>query len=235
MRKLFLLTILLSLVAVWPAHAQDDPCFDKGGYLDPATGQCKLAFGLSISIDYPLAVMGMGDIETRVDTFIVERRTQFITWFTEGLGYPMIAPWDLSIFYETTSTAKGYNTLIFTIYDYTGGAHGNTTFQTFTYDAVTGEVYGLFDLFQEEFDPMPTLSSLVQSQLLATMGDMTDADWIAAGTGEDPANYQNFALTDTDLIFYFPPYQVAAYAAGPQVVSIPLANLATILKPEFMP
>jgi Protein of unknown function (DUF3298) len=35
------------------------------------------------------------------------------------------------------------------------------------------------------------------------------------------------------LIFYFPPYQVTAYAAGPQQVEIPFVALHTLLAPPF--
>lgn len=235
MRKLLLLIVLLSLVAVWPAAAQDDPCFDKGGWYDAATDQCKVSMGFTINVDYPMAVIGAGEIETEVDTFVADQRTQFIGWFNEAVDYPMIAPWELLLLNDMTTTGYGLNTLRFTIYDYTGGAHGNTTFKTFLYDATTGVVYGFDALWQDGVDPMPTLSTLVQSQLLASIGDMTDADWIASGTGENRANYQNFVLTDTELVFIFPPYQVAAYAAGPQEARIPLAELTDLLNPMLVP
>jgi hypothetical protein len=40
-------------------------------------------------------------------------------------------------------------------------------------------------------------------------------------------------ITPDALTFFFPPYQVAAYAAGPQTVSIPLAQLGALLAPPF--
>ena len=43
----------------------------------------------------------------------------------------------------------------------------------------------------------------------------------------------NFAVTPDALIFYFAPYQVAAYAAGPQTVQIPLAQISGVLAPPF--
>jgi len=67
------------------------------------------------------------------------------------------------------------------------------------------------------------------------VGDMSDADWIARGTAPVPENYENWVLTPDALVFTFEPYQVAAYAAGPQIVTIPLADLADILAPEFSP
>lgn len=78
------------------------------------------------------------------------------------------------------------------------------------------------------------LAPLVRDDLSAQLGDMTDAEWIAMGTDPaEPFNYRSWALTNDALVIYFDPYQVAAYAAGPQVVSIPLADIADVLAPPF--
>jgi hypothetical protein len=81
-------------------------------------------------------------------------------------------------------------------------------------------------------NPWPTIAPIVQqsleSQLSAAINaPLTDEDkqWIQTGTGEDPQNYQVFVLDGDSLVFHFPPYQVAAYAAGPQSVAIPLSSL----------
>ena len=37
------------------------------------------------------------------------------------------------------------------------------------------------------------------------------------------------------VIFFFPPYQLAAYAAGPQTISLPLSQIAGVLAPAYIP
>lgn len=226
---------LMSIAWAGPSQAQDDLCFNKMGYYNPETGQCELKAGIMIDIDYPMAVIGGGAIEAEVDAFIASYRAEFVGYFVDSLTFFGSAPWSLSMDYEFYDHSPQVRSLLLTIYEYSGGAHGNLGYKSFTYDVATGELYDLFDLFQDEFNPMPLLSSLTQAQLLATISDMTDADWIASGTGEDPLNYQQWVLTETELVFLFPPYQVAAYAAGPQMVRIPLTDLSAILKPSFLP
>ena len=49
---------------------------------------------------------------------------------------------------------------------------------------------------------------------------------IQEGTTPDAENFSRFSLTPAGIRFYFPPYQVAPWAAGMQPVDIPLAELA---------
>ena len=82
--------------------------------------------------------------------------------------------------------------------------------------------------------PLEIISKLAQEDLKKQLGDMTDASMLEAGTtAATPDNYKNWALTPNSLIFFFDPYQVAAYAAGPQKVEIPFTTLHTLLAAPF--
>jgi hypothetical protein len=73
----------------------------------------------------------------------------------------------------------------------------------------------------------------VQADLTAQMGEFADPQWILDGTSSLEA-YMNFVVTQDALVFFFPPYQVAAYAAGPQMVAIPLEQLSGVLTSPFL-
>jgi hypothetical protein len=53
-------------------------------------------------------------------------------------------------------------------------------------------------------------------------------------TGADPTpeNYQRWNLADDGFLVTFDVYQVAAYAAGPQTVTIPYADLRPVSNPN---
>jgi hypothetical protein len=108
-----------------------------------------------------------------------------------------------------------------------------TTTQTFTFDLQNGVVLTLDDLFLDTAAALEVISPIVQADITTRLGEMLDTQWLEDGSGTSPDNYQAFALDGDHLIFYFQPYQVAAYAAGTQVVSIPLSDLSSVLKPEF--
>ncbi|HVN67607.1 MAG TPA: RsiV family protein, partial [Candidatus Sulfotelmatobacter sp.] len=58
--------------------------------------------------------------------------------------------------------------------------------------------------------------------------DGADKKWIKMGAGPDPAHFQKFVLSENEIIFFFDPYEVACYAAGPQTVSLPLTTLRDV-------
>ena len=159
-----------------------------------------------------------------------------VSMFAAAFPVPIGAgPLALSIDYETFNFSEDVLSLKFTIYDYTGGAHGNTTFRTLTFDLAAGRELALGDLFQPGVDPLATVAPIVLADLQTQLGDMTDASWLEMGTAPVPENYASWVLAEDALIFFFPPYQVAAYAAGPQTVTIPLSDLTFVLALEFTP
>ncbi len=54
-------------------------------------------------------------------------------------------------------------------------------------------------------------------------------DAIPQTAGLDPANYQNFALTDDSLIFFFSQGEMFAESAGPVQATVPRAAVAPML------
>ena len=122
---------------------------------------------------------------------------------------------------------------IFTIYEDTLGAHGNTFFHTFTFDTSTGISLALADVFLPGADYLDALSSLARAKLPAIIGPGADTDFITNGTVPDEKNFANFFFDGQDFVILFPPYQVGPYTAGPQTLRIPLSELSTILKPNY--
>ena len=136
----------------------------------------------------------------------------------------------LQITYLIASSAHTVS-YIFTIYEDTLGAHGNTFFHTFTFDTGTGASLSLADIFSSSY--LDTLSSISRTKLPSVIGDDADPAFINNGTTPDEKNFENFFFDNRDFVVLFAPYQVAAYADGPQTLRIPLSELSSILKPEY--
>ena len=124
---------------------------------------------------------------------------------------------------------------IFTTSEDTGGAHPNPFFTTFTFDTTTGKQLALGELFTPGADYLGTLSKIARAELPTIIGQYADQEMIADGTMPDTNNFQNFFVDNATLDILFDPSVVAAYAAGPQTLQIPLSDLASILKPEYKP
>ena len=231
MRVVIGLLLLFSVALI--VTAQEELCFEKGGVWNADESQCNIQFSVEIDIDYPLALAEHEFIGEAIDLFLEWVRGNFMTFATDASGWSVPAPWTLAVDYEEFAFSDTIVSLKFTVYEYTGGAHGNTFFQTFVFDLDSEQGLILEDLFVEEFLPFEAISPLVQADLMEQLGEFADSQWIEDGTGVNPNNYLNFVVTGESLLFFFPPYQVAPYAAGPLTVEIPLAELDAILVPPF--
>lgn len=114
-----------------------------------------------------------------------------------------------------------------------GAAHPNTYTATFNWD-FEKEIEWV-DVISGDQDIPLILSEMVKPRLyemLETDENVVD-DWIEEGAGPDAANFDNFTITSESIVIYFDPYEVAAYAAGPQKVEIPFEDLGVLLNPGF--
>lgn len=144
------------------------------------------------------------------------------------LGYEDGRKQLLEISYEE-HLSEGTVSYVFTLYQDTLGAHGNTFFRTFVFDTKTGEGLVLHDLFSSDAY-LDSLSGMSRNALMASLGEFADTGMIDQGTTPYEDNFQAWYLDGDALVILFPPYQVAPYAAGPQKVRILLSELADILK-----
>ncbi len=221
----------LSVAATAVFAGGDDPCLPKGGMMED--GKCLLTIDARVSVDYPLELGQNEVVASVVDPFIQATRSAFFQAVGSDFS-PAPGPYEMDITYQQFSHSDAITSLVLTTYQFTGGAHGNTTYQTYTFDLQSGTVIALDDLFTDTSAALALIDPIVEADITQKIGaDAIDADWLKQGTGTNPDNYRSFALDGDNLVFYFPPYQVAFYAAGTQVVSIPLAQLAGVLAPPF--
>jgi hypothetical protein len=146
------------------------------------------------------------------------------------MGFDQGRKESLKIVYLMSSSVRTVS-YIFTVYEDTLGAHGNMYFHTFTFDTVTGNELTLSSVFLPEY--LTTLSSISRTELPRIMAEFADTSMIAEGTTPSEQNFQNFFFDNRDFVILFDPYQVAAYAAGPQTLRLPVSKIANILKPDY--
>lgn len=148
-------------------------------------------------------------------------------------------PWQLSITYEPYESPQTISD-VFLVYVDTGGAHPNHYFETVVFDH-TGRLLSLPDVFLPGTDLYSAIAQEVRPLLiteikrrLAEGGEeyLLDA-WFEEGIAPKEENYKNWVLSARDISFFFPPYQVAAYAAGDFMVSVPIERFRSMLKPDF--
>lgn len=189
-----------------------DICGDFGGTV--SDGLCRVneekpnyTLTMSFPVDFP--------DQGAVDDFVSQTRTGYLnetnTPTFSGVPYALEMQ---SMRWATDSTKS----VSFEIYENLGGAHPNTWYQTINYDTDRGATIGFDDLFAPGVNPLTAIFPIVQRKLEAEMGMPTP---VSENDGMDPSHYRNFAITPTDLVFFFDRGELMAGAAGAHTVYVP--------------
>jgi len=126
--------------------------------------------------------------------------------------------------------------IVFTEYSDTGGAHPNSDYKTFNFLLPDGAEVFLPEIVDGSRG-LKKVAELATADLIATIAGGTepasDADTIKMGTAPVADNFKDFIWLPGKLHLYFPAYQVASYAAGPQESSIPLGKLKDVIRSDW--
>ena len=112
------------------------------------------------------------------------------------------------------------------------GAHPNLEIVTANYFRDGGWRTYLPELFDGDRG-LKRISGLATADLdrrLLVPDGYSDKDWIARGADAHWDNFAAFVLLPHVLEIEYPPYQVAAYADGPQSSTLPLARLRDVMR-----
>jgi Protein of unknown function (DUF3298) len=176
----------------------------------------------TLDISYPV---GYPDQPALVE-YLAQDRDGFMNWFAK-FGQPWRKRPYVHIVAGTTyrsgAPAAGTQTLVLEVSDDTGAAHEahpNTWYKAFNFDIGKGVPITFETLFKPGTEPLQVLNPIVLSQLSKPGWKLNDLN---------AETYQNFALTDDAVIFFFGENQVVRDNNGPHQVSVPRADLASLL------
>ncbi len=116
-----------------------------------------------------------------------------------------------------------------------GAAHPGGFTKAYNFDLLTGEKISWTELFKPESNYLQTISDKAGQNLLAknSQEEFTDIVSIREGTKPNLDNFKTVNIKEDRLVITFDAYQVASYAAGPQVIEIPFSELGDVLKDEY--
>lgn len=119
---------------------------------------------------------------------------------------PQYNPYEFDGTYIIKYNQDGVLSLVLSDYGYTGGAHGNTVWNAFTFSLKDGKRLLLGDLFGANPNYKKTLNSLLSKELKANGGYL--GGFVGLNTEKQ------FFLQDGKVTVFFQPYEYTAYAAG---------------------
>jgi hypothetical protein len=218
MRYLIAAAVLAAPVLLgWPAAAAPPSCDSLGGSIEGAQ-MCRVhasgpmyTLDMTFPTDYP-------DQQALTD-YITQNRDGFVN-VAQGSGardqpYQMEATTE-----QHTAGQPPHNTrsVVLKFFQDLGGARPSTWYKAFNYNLGTNQPITFDNLFAPGTTPLDSIFPLVQRDL-ERQNPVGAA--ILPSAGRDPSHYQNFAITDDQLIFYFAPGELLPAFAGPNQAQVP--------------
>ena len=211
-----------------PAHRRlsaQSACADLGGAVGP-DGICTVhaanstyTLNFSFPNDYP--------DQAALTGYLTQARDGFINVADNPDAYNL--PYELDAKgagYSSGSPTGGTQSVVFTMWQNVGGAHPQTYYQSFNWDVAKRAPITFDTLFKPGTKPLDVIYPAVEQDLQKQQGVI---DGIPPSVGLDPSKYQNFALTDDAVLFFFSQGELFAEAAGPVQASVPRSTLAAQL------
>ncbi|QHV94046.1 DUF3298 and DUF4163 domain-containing protein [Spirosoma endbachense] len=140
--------------------------------------------------------------------------------------------WELKTTADTVYTSSNAITVKIETYAYTGGAHPNSNLAFYTFDRETGKTLALTDLVEDTTALLSVVEKAFRKQqdLLPQYNLEERGYFLRDGRFFLPAN---IGVGRDGLIFYYNPYEIAAYAVGPIEVTVPYEQLNGILRDSW--
>jgi Protein of unknown function (DUF3298) len=219
-----LLAAALSATALWaacPAAAEPPSCAGLGGTIVTAQ-TCRVhasgptyTLNMTFPTDYP-------DQQALTD-YITQNRDGFVN-VAEGSGardhpYQMDATSE-----EHSSGQPPHNTrsVVLKFFQDLGGTRPSTWFKAFNYNLGTKQPITFDMLFAPGTAPLESIFPIVQREL---EHENALGAAIPPSSGLDSSHYQNFAITDDALIFYFSPGELLPSFAGATQAQVPRSSI----------
>lgn len=216
-----------------PAPQPQPKCADLGGVVD-ANQICQITAsdpGYSLTIGYPV---GYPDAQAVYD-YVKQTRDGFLNVAKTPDSRTM--PYELDTTeseYASSVPPRSTQSVVFKTYQGVGGAHPTTFYKAFNWDVGqrkpieidSGGSDKVQPLFQPGSNPWPVILPLVQAEVDKQLGQSVTID---PGSGLDPSKYENFAITNDQLIFFFSQGDMLPEAANALQIAIPRGPVESMI------
>jgi hypothetical protein len=210
-------TTMLGWSSVAIASAAPPKCADLSGVIDSAQ-MCHIQAtdpAYTLDVTYPVDYPAQQDV---VD-YVKQTRDGFLN--VAKMPGPRDMPYQLDTVateYNSAVPPRGTQSVVFKTFQDVGGARPQTFYKSFNWDQGLRKPITIDNLFREGTDPFPVILPMVASELQKQSGQPMA---IAPGAGLDPTKYENFAITDDALIFFFSQGEMMPESAGALEVTVP--------------
>ncbi|WP_445169533.1 esterase [Mycolicibacterium sp. Dal123E01] len=161
------------------------------------------------------------------DQAVIDYLMQNRDGFTNVAQTPAVrnVPYEMDVTTQSFTSGPptgGTQSVVLKLFQDVGGAHPTTWYKAFTYDVAQRKPVTFESLFAPDVKAVNAIFPIVQRDLERQTGL---SGVIATSDGLDPSHYQNFAITDDAVIFFFGQGELLPSDAGATSASVPRTAL----------
>lgn len=164
-------------------------------------------------ISYP-RFSGMRDkvVEGRINAELQQRADDFIAIMKldieKGKDFPFLKKFAAKMNYEVYFTSKDLASLTLSTYKFTGGAHGSSTLEGYTFNLETGQRLKYRELFKWDEEKRESIDCEIARQIKERKIPIFEP---YKGISDDPEFYLK---SNNVVVFVFQQYEIAPYSSG---------------------
>ncbi|WP_246231508.1 polysaccharide deacetylase family protein [Sporosarcina jiandibaonis] len=172
---------------------------------------------------------------TKVQDYIKNIKDRYLAEIADYKALGGNQTGELNVSFETFPHHSGFYSFVLVNSTYIGDANGFTEINSFRLNPDTGQEITIEDVFEGDQKRLNMVSEVVREILFndESYKDKLYMEEATLHTEPDWDNFQNFALTNESLVFYFNKYKIASGTAGIPIVSVPLERLNKFVAKEF--
>jgi hypothetical protein len=205
-----------------PVAAADSACTGMGGDVEGEqtchvhAANSTYTLDMRFPLDYPDEQALTDYVSQTRDGFVSVAQTSSQTSGTRDVPYQMEVT---SEQFHSGQPPGGTRSVVVKLFEDLGGPRPSTSYKGFNYDLGAKKPITFDTLFAPNTKPLDAIYPIVQREVGRQTGFGAA---ILPGSGLDSSHYQNFAITDDELIFYFAPGELLpASIAGAAQVHVP--------------
>jgi hypothetical protein len=186
----------------------------------------KINFTIGSSIIYFLN----SDLEKKIRaTTISEAANAFLkSYERDKKEFPELSPYTAEVSVSNSYSSSDIISIKTSFYNYTGGAHGNTTLAFLNFDPTTGAILTKTSLLKNKKEFTVFAEKLFRNEKNISENDNINSTgfWFENDTFSLP---ESIGFSETHLILIYNQYEIASYADGPIEIQIPLEEVKPYL------
>lgn len=201
--------------------------------------KCLEDTSVFVKISYPqIENLKNKEVQDKINLFLEIQFLQALDNYedfisdTESLAeYPPDWFFNFETSYKINYLSDDFLSVTMEYYEYTGGAHGNHSIQSFNIRLSDGENLTLGDIIKE--NQFENLSLFCEQEILKMLNANS---LIEGGLFEDEINItpeQDFYIKPGYLVLQFDPYEIAPYAFGSIEIELSFERIKNLLKSKL--